>query len=121
MTVSEEESVHNDSTDLLAQKAKKYLNQAMKIPKHLDIKIKVIKKQGRYYVSEWRSGKHTFSGIPVESPIARLSRVPGKKELWQLAWMRANRKWYNLGKEYQGSFERCLELIVADPDHCFWG
>jgi hypothetical protein len=113
--------VPDNSDDPLAQKAEQYLINEKRVPEHKGITIRVTKKQSRYYVSEWRVGKQSFSGQPVEHAIARISPVKGKKDQWQLAWMRSNRKWYDLGDGYCGSFEYCLEMIVEDPFCCFWG
>jgi hypothetical protein len=95
--------------------------EKMKVPEHLGITIRVIQKQSRYYVSEWRTGRQSYSGKPVEHPIARISPIKGRPGRWQLAWMRKDMKWHNLDAEYRGTFEQCAELIVEDPDHCFWG
>lgn len=113
--------IPDSSPDLLAQKAQNYLIRNMKIPKHLGITIRVTKKQGRYYVSEWRFGNQSFSGEPIEMPIARISPIKGKKDQWQLAWMMRDLRWHNLDEEYRGTFEYCLKMIVEDPDCCFWG
>jgi len=113
--------VPDGSPDILAQLAQNYLIKEKNIPEHLEITIRVTKKQGRYYVSEWRSGKQSFTGKPVEHPIARIAPVRGKKGEWQLAWMRKDLRWHNLDEEYRGSFEYCLKMIVEDPDCCFWG
>lgn len=115
------QGVPSDSDDPRARQAERYLIRRMNIPEDRDITLRVTKKQGRYYVMEWRTGAFTFLGQTVDTPIARISRVRGKKDLWELAWMRRDLKWHNLGEEYRGTFERCLELIVQDPDCCFWG
>lgn len=113
--------VPDNSPDPLAQWAQDYLIKGMNTPEYLGITIRITKKQGRYYVSEWRVGEQAFSGKPEETPIARISPVRGKKSEWQLAWMRRDLKWHNLDEDYQGSFEYCLRLIIEDPDCCFWG
>lgn len=91
------------------------------MPEYLGITMRVIKKQGRYYVSEWRVKEQSFSGKPTESHIARMSPIRNKKNQWQLAWMPGDMKWHNLGKEYCGTFEYCAGLIINDPGRCFWG
>ncbi len=113
--------VPESSNDLLAQGAQDYLIRGMKVPEHLGITIRVTKKQGRYYVSEWRVGKQTYRGTPEEMSIARISPIRGRKSTWQLAWMMRDLKWHNLDETYRGSFEHCLKLIIEDPDCCFWG
>ncbi len=106
--------------DPLAQMAEKYLIDKKKLASHPEIEIRVTKRQGKYYISEWRTDEQSFSGEPIEFLIARISRVPGKKDMWQIAQMMNDMKWHNLGEEYQGSFEHCLELIIKDPDGYFW-
>jgi hypothetical protein len=113
--------VPDGSDDERAQWLQKYLIEKMNVPENLGITIRVKKKRGRYYVSEWRTGQQSFSGKTIKHPIARLSPVADEPDQWQLAWMRSNRRWYNLGEEYRGPFEYCAHLILKDPDHCFWG
>lgn len=110
-----------NSDDLLAYRAQQYVVMAKHVPEEKGITIRVIKKQGRYYVSEWRVGPQSFSGLPTDSPIARISRVKGKRDRWRLAWMMRDLQWHDLGDEYEGSFEDCLSLIVNDPEGFFWG
>jgi len=116
-----EVGVSDSPDDMRAQWLQKYILEKKNVPEHLGITIRVIKKHGRYYVSEWRTGKQSFSGKPTESHIARISSVPGKKDRWELAWMPGDMKWHSLGKEYQGIFEHCAKLIIHDPNHYFWG
>jgi len=113
--------VPDTSQDPLARWAQEFLIKSMNTPEHLGITIRVTKKQGRYYVTEWRVGKQSFRGKPEDTPIARISLIRSKKGQWQLAWMKRDLKWHNLDETYQGSFEYCLKLIIKDPDCCFWG
>ncbi|RKX69807.1 hypothetical protein DRP53_07060 [candidate division WOR-3 bacterium] len=113
--------VPDSSSDPMAQKAEKYLLKNMKIPEHLGITIRVTKKGGRYYVSEWRTGKQSFTGKPVEHPIARIAPIRGKGDEWQLAWMGKDLKWQNLDETYRGTFDYCLKMIIEDPGGFFWG
>lgn len=114
-------SVPPGSDDPRARQAEQYLIRGKNIPEDRGITLRVTKKQGRYYVTEWRTGAVTFHGGTVDTPIARISPVRGMADQWELAWMMRDLKWHNLGEDYRGSFERCLELIVEDPDCCFWG
>jgi hypothetical protein len=113
--------VPEGSSDPQAHMAQQYIVKKKKIFQHQGITIRVMKRQGKYYVSEWRFGDQSLSGMPTESPIARISPIKGKKDQWQLAWMMRDIKWHSLGDDYQGSFQRCLELIIEDPDGFFWG
>ena len=116
-----EAGVPDGADDLRAQWLQKYMLEKNKVPEHLGITIRVTKKQNRYYVSEWRTGRQTFSGETIEHPIARLSPIRGKSDQWQLAWMRSDGRWHDLDKTYRGTFEYCADLIVKDPGGCFWG
>jgi len=113
--------VPDGSDDQRAQWLQKYLIEKMKVPEHIGITIRVTKEGGCYYVSEWRTGEQSFSGKTIKGLIARLSPIEGESDLWQLAWMRSDRRWYDLGEEYRGRFEYCASLILKDPDHFFWG
>ena len=115
------QNVPVSSTNTRARQAEQYLIRRKNVPENRGITLRVTKKQGRYYVTEWMTGPMSFLGRTVDTPIARIAPVHGTKDSWQLAWMKRDLKWHNLGEEYRGSFERCLELIVEDPDCCFWG
>ena len=113
--------IPDGSDDLQAQWAQHYLIKEKKVPEFMGITIRITKKMGRYYVSEWRVGRQSFTGKPVESHIARIASVKGKKNQWQLAWMRKDMRWHDLGWLYRGTFEQCIKTIIEDPEHCFWG
>lgn len=113
--------VPDGSDDLQAQWLQHFLIKRKKVPEFMGITIRVTKKMGRYYVSEWRVGRQSYSREPIEHPIARISPIKGKPGRWQLAWIRRDMKWHNLDAEYRGTFEQCAAMIIEDPDHCFWG
>jgi len=116
-----EAGVPDGSDDQRSRWLQNYLLEKMQVPEYEGITIRVTKKRDCCYVSEWRTGRQSFTGKTIGHEIARLSPIKGESDQWQLAWMRSNRRWYNLGEEYRGVFERCAYLIEQDPDHCFWG
>ena len=116
-----EAGVPDGSDDQRARWLQEYLVEKMKVPEYEGITIRVKKERNRYYVSEWRTGKQSFTGKAFEHAIARLSPIKDEPGQWQLAWMRSDRRWHNLNEEYRGVFEWCAYLIVQDSDGCFWG